>query len=77
VPPDQPHGISVEQGRQFPAIFEAVADGRLHLSAVRLLGPFLTPENWGDLLAEAGAPDQARDRRVARPALPEVGERWG
>jgi len=25
--------------REFPAIFEAVADGRLHLSAVRLLGP--------------------------------------
>jgi hypothetical protein len=40
--------------RQFPAILEAVADGRLHLSAVRLLGPCLTPENAGDLLA-AGA----------------------
>ena len=30
--------------RQFPAIFTAVADGRLHLSAVVLLAPHLTPE---------------------------------
>src|SRR5512134_3619243 len=29
--------------RQFPAIFDAVADGRLHLSAVTLLAPHLTP----------------------------------
>src|SRR5438093_12461077 len=29
--------------RQFPAIFEALADGRLHLSAVVLLAPHLTP----------------------------------
>src|SRR5436309_660156 len=39
--------------RQFPVIFEAVAEGRLHLSAVRLLGPFLTLENAADLLAVA------------------------
>ncbi len=30
--------------RRFPAIFEAVADGRLHLSAIVLLTPHLTPE---------------------------------
>src|SRR6267154_6459686 len=35
--------------REFPAIFEAVADGRLHLSAMVLLTPYLTPENAGDL----------------------------
>src|SRR5262245_49912364 len=28
--------------RQFPAIFEALADGRLHLSAVCMLAPYLT-----------------------------------
>jgi hypothetical protein len=39
--------------RQFPVIFEAVADGRLHLTAVGLLAPYLTPENAGDLLAVA------------------------
>src|SRR6476646_4524223 len=27
--------------RQFPAIFQAIADGRLHLAAVVLLAPFL------------------------------------
>jgi hypothetical protein len=30
-----------------------VADGRLHLSAVVLLAPYLTPENAEGLLAEA------------------------
>jgi hypothetical protein len=39
--------------REFSAIFEAVADGRLHLSAVVLLAPHLTPENAEGLLAEA------------------------
>ncbi len=39
--------------RQFPGIFEAVADGRLHLTAVGLLAPYLTPENAGELLAAA------------------------
>src|SRR5438552_13703064 len=39
--------------RQFPIIFDAVADGRLHLSAVGLLAPYLTPENAGELLAAA------------------------
>ncbi len=38
--------------RQFPVIFEALADGRLHLSAVGLL-PYLTPENADDLRAAA------------------------
>src|SRR5258706_5211968 len=39
--------------RQFPAIFEALAKGRLHLSAVVLLAPYLTLENAEGLLAEA------------------------
>ena len=39
--------------RKFPAIFEAVADGRLHLTAIVMLGPWLTPENAGELLAAA------------------------
>jgi len=40
--------------RDFPAIFAAVADGRLTLTAVNLLAPALTPENAGELLAAAG-----------------------
>jgi hypothetical protein len=39
--------------RQFPDIFEAVADGRLHLGAICLLAPYLTPENADGLLAAA------------------------
>jgi hypothetical protein len=40
--------------RRFPATFEAVAAGRLHLSAVVLLAPYLTPANAGELLMAAG-----------------------
>jgi len=39
--------------RQFPAIFAALADGRLHLSAVVLLAPRLEPDNADKLLAAA------------------------
>ena len=39
--------------RQFPAIFDALAQGRLHLTAVNLLAPHLTPENAGALLDAA------------------------
>jgi 5-methylcytosine-specific restriction endonuclease McrA len=39
--------------RAHPVIFAAVADGRLHLTAVRLLAPCLTPENADELLAAA------------------------
>jgi len=40
-------------GRRFPGIFEALADGRLHLTGVGMLAPYLTPENADDLLAAA------------------------
>ena len=39
--------------RQFPAAFVAVAEGRLHLSAVVVLSSYLTPENAGELLSAA------------------------
>ena len=39
--------------RQFPAIFAAVADGRLHFTAVVKLKPYLTPETADGLLAAA------------------------
>jgi hypothetical protein len=39
--------------RQFPALFEALADGQLHLSGVCLLAPYLTRENADLLLAAA------------------------
>jgi hypothetical protein len=39
--------------RKFPAIFAAVAEGRLHLTAVVMLAPNLTAENAESLLAAA------------------------
>src|SRR5437867_6261548 len=39
--------------RQFPALFTAVAQGRLHLAAVCLLVPHLTRENADDWVAAA------------------------
>jgi 5-methylcytosine-specific restriction endonuclease McrA len=39
--------------RQYPAIFAALADGRLHLSAVVQLTPYLTPDTAEELLALA------------------------
>ncbi len=39
--------------RRIPVVFEMVSDGRLHLTAVVLLAPHLSPENAHDLLAAA------------------------
>jgi hypothetical protein len=39
--------------RRFPALFGAIADGRLHLSAVCLLAPHLTPMSADELIETA------------------------
>src|SRR6185295_5915432 len=39
--------------RKFPAIYDYVADGRLHLTGVRMLSSHLTPENCDELLKAA------------------------
>jgi hypothetical protein len=39
--------------RAFPLLFEALADGRLHLTAVCLIAPHLTVENVRELIALA------------------------
>ena len=39
--------------REYPGVLPAMAEGRLHLSAVVLLAPYLTPANAAELLAEA------------------------
>ena len=61
--------------RQFPAIFAAVADGRLHLSAVVLLAPHLTLENADELIAAAchqskAGIEQLLAERFPRPDVP-------
>ena len=56
--------------RQFPAIFEALAEGRLHLSAVLMLAPHLTPEDAGDLLAAATHKTRAEIERLLAEQFP-------
>jgi len=61
--------------RRFPAIFEALAAGRLHLSAVVLLAPRLTEETADELLAAAAHKSRAEveqllAERFPRPDLP-------
>jgi hypothetical protein len=61
--------------RQFPAIYGLLADGRLHLTAVVFLTPYLTPENADELLAAAAHRSKAEIEqlladRFPRPDLP-------
>jgi hypothetical protein len=39
--------------RRFPVVIEMLADGRVHLTAVRLLAPHLTPDNHHEVLGSA------------------------
>ena len=39
--------------RKFPEMFQAIAEGRLHLTAVLVLGPRLTPGNAQELIRES------------------------
>ncbi len=39
--------------RNFPVLFSALADGRIHLTGARLIAPHLTAENVGEVLAAA------------------------
>ena len=45
---------AARSARQYPEIFDAVAEGRLHLAAVCLLAPHLKPENADELILAAG-----------------------
>ncbi len=61
--------------RRFPVIFPMLADGRLHLSAVVLLAPYLTPESADELLAAAAGRSKAEleqllAERCPRPDVP-------
>jgi hypothetical protein len=61
--------------RRFPAIFTALAAGRLHLSAIVLLAPHLTPETTDELLGASthrskSEIEQLLAERFPRPELP-------
>ena len=61
--------------RRFPAVFPALAEGRLHLTAVVLLAPYLRPETADELIAAATHKTKAQvelvlAERFPKPDLP-------
>src|SRR6266487_924932 len=56
--------------RRFPAIFSALADGRLHLSAVVLLAPYLSLESVDELLAAAAHKTKAEIEELLARRFP-------
>src|SRR5882762_5398119 len=68
--------------REFPAIYHAVAEGRVHLSALFLLAPHLAPDTVGALLAAATHKSKAQielllAERFPKPDLPELVQPMG
>lgn len=56
--------------RDFPILFPALADRRLHLSAVLLLAPHLTAENAGELVALAANRSKAEIKQRLAQKFP-------
>src|SRR5688500_9176832 len=63
--------------RRFPALFDAVAAGELHLTGLLMLGPHLTPDNLVEVLALAKHRTKKELARLVRrlDPLPEVPSR--
>lgn len=64
-------------GRRLPALFDEFAQGRLTLTAIRLLAPHLTAENVAEVIAEAAGLrrfeiEQLVARRFAAPQRPKT-----
>ena len=58
--------------RRFPAIFTALADGRLHLAAVGLLAPRLTEETATELLSAASHKTRSEIERLLAERFPKT-----
>jgi hypothetical protein len=56
--------------RRFPVILTLLADGSVHLSAVRLLAPHLTQENHADVLREASHKSKREIEQIVARLLP-------
>lgn len=56
--------------RRFPTILESLADGRIHLSTVRLLAPHLTDANHIALLEEASHKSKREVEQIIARLLP-------
>jgi 5-methylcytosine-specific restriction endonuclease McrA len=63
--------------RRLPVLAEALRDGRLCLSTVTVLGPLLTEENVGELVARAAYLTKAEVERVAATIQPRAAPRDG
>ena len=59
--------------RQFPALLDALADGRLHLTAVCLLAPHLTVENAESLMEAATHRRKAEIEELLARLFPNLG----
>jgi len=62
--------IAARVARRYPAIFEAIADGRLQLDGVVLLAPYLRDTNSGELLATAANRTHAEVTRLIMDRFP-------
>jgi 5-methylcytosine-specific restriction endonuclease McrA len=60
--------------KQFPLLFDAIANGELHLTGLLMLGPHLTPENHVEVLARAKFRTKKELAKLVRELnpLPEV-----
>ena len=58
-------------GRRFPAILVAIEEGRLHLTAVVFLAPYLTRKNAGELIEAATHRTKAQVERLLAERFPQ------
>jgi 5-methylcytosine-specific restriction endonuclease McrA len=56
--------------RRFPVVLELLADGRIHLSAVRLLAPHLTEANHDSVLRDASHKSKREVEQIVARLLP-------
>jgi hypothetical protein len=58
--------------RRFPVLFQAVAEGRIHLTAVCLIAPHLTPGNINELLRAVGGLSKAEAQEWLASRFPQA-----
>src|SRR6059036_2627540 len=61
---------AARKARLYPDIFTALAEGRLHLSAVVMLAPHLTPQNADELISSASHKTKSEIERLLAERFP-------